>query len=90
MEFSARTVPPDGEGGYTEWHRDYGRHNSGPQWQWQFDHPTLSEDVKLFVMVNDQVRIATPLLLLFYFRSFSLFLSLCTCIYIRNFFALCR
>ena len=56
VEFSARTVPPDGEGGYTEWHRDYGRHNSGPQWQWQFDHPTLSEDVKLFVMVNDQVR----------------------------------
>ena len=25
VEFSARTVPPDGEGGYTEWHRDYVR-----------------------------------------------------------------
>jgi hypothetical protein len=36
-------------------HRDYGRHNNGPQWQWPFDHPSLSEDVKLFVMLNDQV-----------------------------------
>ena len=35
-------------------HRDYGRHNSGPQWQWPYDHPSLSEDVKLFVMINDQ------------------------------------
>ena len=25
VEYSARTVPPDGEGGYTEWHRDYVR-----------------------------------------------------------------
>ena len=31
-----------------------GRHNSGPQWQWPYDHPSLSEDVKLFVMINDQ------------------------------------
>ena len=111
VEYSARTVPPDGEGGYTEWsvslclsislsfsvaltlcvlwwsqasrlrkclrlaasglaglrlrltHRyvcararaHQGRHNSGPQWQWQYDHPMLSEDVKLFVRMPSPI-----------------------------------
>ena len=35
-------------------HRDYGRHSTGPQWGWPYDHPLLSEDIKVFVLLNDQ------------------------------------
>eukprot|EP01043_Picozoa_sp_COSAG02_P120288 COSAG02_NODE_57034_length_282_cov_0.978142_1_plen_60_part_01 len=35
-------------------HRDYGRSSQGAQWGWVFDHPVLSEDIKIFVLLNDQ------------------------------------
>jgi hypothetical protein len=44
-EYSARTVPPDREGGYTEWHRDYGRHNNGARQS----SPFPSEIVRLLI-----------------------------------------
>ena len=54
VELSARTVPGnDGRHSYTTWHRDFGRHGAGEQWNFPFDHPTLSEDVKLFFNVFD-------------------------------------
>jgi ectoine hydroxylase-related dioxygenase (phytanoyl-CoA dioxygenase family) len=59
LQVQARTVPlwsqPGLERGhsYTTWHRDFGRNGKGEQWHWPFDHPTLSEDVKLFVNIFD-------------------------------------
>lgn len=37
----------------TYWHRDFGRGSQGAQWNFPYDHPTLSEDVKLFLNVFD-------------------------------------
>ena len=45
---------------YTYWHRDYGREGQGQQWNWCFDHPTLSEDVKLFFCISDTTEEQGP------------------------------